>query len=88
MPVSRDVIISHFQLPRDCVIIYFRHVTHSPYAGNMAAVEEQPLQNGDVAEFTVERRENDNNESLHEEVYSDPIKAFCRVSLQTDAMQP
>ena len=49
------------------MIIYIGHVTQSPNAGNMAAVEEL-IQNGDVATFTIGQMENENVDVLQEEV--------------------
>ena len=49
------------------MIIYNGHVTHSPNAGNMAAVQE-PLRNGDVANFKLGQMEHENISILKEEV--------------------
>ena len=49
------------------MIICVSHVTHSPNAGNMAAVQE-PLRNGDVANFTLGQMELENISVIREEV--------------------
>ena len=55
------------KLPRDRAIVCDSHVINFSNAGNMAAVQE-PLRNGDVANFQLEQMDQENISIIKEEV--------------------